>query len=381
MKTLGVYIHIPFCVRKCVYCDFLSFPAEREIQKRYIDALKREIEENAVRYRDYTVKTIFFGGGTPSILPENDIKYIINALKVYYNISPDAEVTLEANPKTAGYEKFLALIDAGVNRLSLGLQSADNDELKLLGRIHTYEDFLKSYEEARKAGFGNINIDLISAVPSQTVKSWENTLKKAAQLSPEHISAYSLIVEENTPLGDRSSDFPPLPDEEDERLMYHRTKSILEKEGYRRYEISNYAKKGFESRHNIIYWQRGAAHTHDYAGFGLGASSTVGASRWKNTNDINKYIMSDGRDDIKEEYETLPQDDLMEEFMFLGLRMTCGISTDEFFQTFGKKAEDVYKDVLYKWTKQGFMEQSGGYIRLTDQGLDFANMVFADFIL
>lgn len=378
MKTLGVYIHIPFCVQKCVYCDFLSAPAAGEQQQKYIDALKREIEREAENYKDYVVKTIFFGGGTPSIIATNDIWYIINVLKGHYNVADNVEITIEANPKTADYEKLKDLKSAGINRLSLGLQSTDNNELKLLGRIHTYEDFLHTYDDARKAGFNNINIDLISALPSQTPESWIKTLEKVTALTPEHISAYSLIVEEGTPLYDKLDEFPPLPDEECDRLMYQETKRILSEKGYERYEISNYAKKGFESRHNCIYWQRGTNHTHSYAGFGLGASSTIEDHRWKNTSNMDKYLKDI---DIKEERETLSENDLMEEFMFLGLRMTSGISKSEFFQTFGKKIEDIYKPIIDKWMSQGLIEQNSDNIRLTDEGLNLSNTVLSDFIL
>lgn len=380
MKTLGVYIHIPFCVRKCVYCDFLSAPAAEETQKKYVAALKREIEQNAPFYRDYTVETIFFGGGTPSILQAEHIKDISNVLKVYYNISKTAEITLEANPKTTDYEKFRTLKAAGINRLSIGLQSADDRELKILGRIHTYEDFLQTYGDARAAGFGNINVDLISALPSQTLESWINTLEKSVSLtpSPEHISAYSLILEEGTPLYEHLKQFPPIPDEETERQMYYETKRILEKYGYERYEISNYAKQGCESRHNRIYWQRGISHTHDYVGFGLGASSTVGNSRWKNTSDMSSYLSGAN---IKEDQQTLSENDLMEEFVFLGLRMTAGISAAEFHRTFQKNIEDIYREPIKKWVSQGLLARDGDIIRLTDKGLDFSNTVFADFIL
>lgn len=380
MKTLGVYIHIPFCVRKCVYCDFLSAPAAEETQKKYVAALKREIEQNAQLYRDYTVETIFFGGGTPSILKAEHTKDILNALKVYYNISKTAEITLEANPKTTDYEKLCALKAAGINRLSIGFQSADDRELKILGRIHTYEDFLQTYGDARAAGFGNINVDLISALPSQTLESWINTLEKAVSLTqpPEHISAYSLIVEESTPLYEHLEQFPPIPDEETERQMYYETKRILEKYGYERYEISNYAKQGCESRHNRIYWQRGISHTHDYVGFGLGASSTVGNSRWKNTSDMSSYLSGAN---IKEDQQTLSENDLMEEFVFLGLRMTAGISAEEFHRTFQKNIEDIYREPIEKWVSQGLLARDGDIIRLTDKGLDFSNTVFADFIL
>lgn len=381
MQALGVYIHIPFCVRKCVYCDFLSAPATQETQRLYVEALKREIKENAGLYTEYTVETIFFGGGTPSLLKTEHIEDILSILKIYYKVSPNAEITLEANPKTTDLEKLCALRAAGINRLSIGLQSTDNNELKIIGRVHTYEDFLQTYSDARAAGFDNINIDLMSALPSQTLKSWTNTLKNVLSLAPtpEHISAYSLIVEEGTPLYEHIDRFPPVPDEETERQMYYETNRILGEYGYIRYEISNYARQGYESRHNRIYWQRGIKHTHDYAGFGLGASSTVSCCRWKNTSDMSAYLAQTA--DIREDVQTLSQTDLMEEFVFLGLRMTSGISAAEFYQTFQKSIDDIYRAPLEKWLSQGLFARKGDNIYLTDKGIDLSNTVLADFIL
>ena len=270
VQALGVYIHIPFCVQKCVYCDFLSASATRETQKTYIEALKREIEEEAKHYSDYKIETVFFGGGTPSILQAEEIAECLAVLKENYHIDKNAEITLEMNPGTATAEKLLGLQKAGVNRLSIGLQSAQNEELKLLGRIHTWEDFRQTYQMARTAGFTNINIDLMCALPGQSCATWEDTLQKILALKPEHISAYSLIIEEGTVLHDHLEQYPPIPSEEDDRLMYQRTKELLHAYGYERYEISNYALKGYESRHNTIYWTRKA-----YVGFGLGASSKL----------------------------------------------------------------------------------------------------------
>lgn len=374
MQALGVYIHIPFCVQKCVYCDFLSAPATREKQQIYIEALKREIEEEAKNYSEYMIETVFFGGGTPSILEAEDIAECLALLRKEYHMSQAAEITIEMNPGTATDKKLQDLRKAGVNRLSIGLQSAQNKELKLLGRIHTWEDFLHTYEMARRTGFSNINIDLMSALPGQSCKGWEDTLKKVLALEPEHISAYSLIIEEGTVLCDRLEQYPPLPSEEEDRLMYQRTKQLLCEHGYERYEISNYAKKGCESRHNSIYWTRGA-----YVGFGLGASSMAADCRFHNTADMEQYLKKNAV--RKEDIQKLSHRECMEEYMFLGLRMMKGVSVRKFYDLYGKKIEEVYGAVIDKWIKEGYLRQRGDFISLTDKGIDVSNVILSDFLL
>lgn len=374
METLGVYIHIPFCVQKCVYCDFLSAPATKEKQQMYVAALKREIEQEAKNYSDFMVNTVFFGGGTPSILEALDIAECLTLLRKKYHISEDAEITIEMNPGTANAKKLLGLRKAGVNRLSIGLQSARNEELKLLGRIHTWEDFLCTFEMARNAGFTNINVDLMSALPGQNCKTWEDTLEKVLALKPEHISAYSLIIEEGTVLFDRLDQYPPIPTEEEDRFMYQRTKQILREHGYERYEISNYAKKGFESHHNTIYWTRKA-----YVGFGLGAASMVANRRWSNTTDMNCYLSPDF--EKKEDMQLLFVQECMEEYMFLGLRMMKGVSIQGFYHAYHKTMQEVYGAVIDKWIKEGYLQQEGDYLRFTDQGIDVSNRILADFLL
>lgn len=377
MRSLGVYIHIPFCVKKCDYCDFLSKPATRERQLAYMEALKKEIHSAAPDCAAYNVETIFFGGGTPSILEAPDIEEVLDCLRRNYKINHNAEITLEMNPKTADKEKLHRLKKSGINRLSIGLQSADNMELRLLGRIHTYEDFLQTYVQAREAGFENINVDLMSALPGQTMDSWERTLEKVTALEPEHISAYSLIIEEGTRLCDRLQEYPPVPDEDADRKMYQMTKQMLAQKGYRRYEISNYARKGYACRHNVIYWQRGVGRTSNYIGFGLGASSLFEHVRWKNTGNMEEYM----RQTVKQDIEKLSPKDCMEEFMFLGLRMMQGVSKKEFLRSFGREMDVVYKDVLDKWVKQGMLAADGDFVRLTDAGIDVSNIVLADFLL
>ena len=393
MRSIGLYIHIPFCVRKCVYCDFLSGPATRQRQQEYVAALRREIAQKSGQYAGYEVQTVFFGGGTPSILDAEGIAEILGCLRKYYRISDTAEMTMEMNPGTADADKLLRLKKTGINRLSLGLQSADNAELKLLGRIHTHEDFLRTYRLARNAGFVNINVDLMSALPGQHMQSWIRTLEKVAALQPEHISAYSLMIEEGTRLHDRLDEYPPLPDENEDRLMYQATRRILEREGYQRYEISNYAKEGYECRHNRIYWQRGVRHTTDYVGFGLGAASMVNHVRWKNTADMERYlcafagdsVVGDqhtmGKEKVLEDVQKLSKNDRMEEYMFLGLRMMSGVSQLEFAESFGVEMSDIYGDVLRKWEKQGMLTRKDDYVCLTEAGIDVSNMVLADFLL
>lgn len=354
----------------------------------------REIPSMVGMCREYQVISVFFGGGTPSLLTAGQIHRIMNTIKLNYNLISDAEISMECNPATATFDTLRAYKESGVNRLSIGLQSANDEELKALGRIHNYKQFLQTYEDARKAGFTNINIDLMAALPGQTLASYEETLQKVIALSPEHISAYSLIIEEGTPFYERYGKnvvnegsqtmecvamYPELPDEDTERLMYHRTNEILEKVGYHRYEISNYAKEGCECRHNLTYWTG-----IDYIGFGIGAASYFQGYRYKNTGDIGRYqqvsFMPES-DSWHEEIELLSEKDLMEEFMFLGLRLKKGISEQEFMEKFGKTVEEVYQKVLNRLTEEGVLERKNGRIRLSEKGTDVANYVMAEFLL
>lgn len=332
-KSLELYVHIPFCVRKCEYCDFLSAPAGADTQQEYVRNLLLEIEQKGVRCTDYEVTTIFFGGGTPSILKAGWIADILNAIHRNFKVRKDAEITIECNPGTLTFEKLSIYKSAGINRISVGLQSASDAELRELGRIHTYEDFLKSYDLIRKKGFSNVNIDLMAALPGQTLKSYEQTLRRVLALKPEHISAYSLIIEEGTPfyekyeadelLREKGEKPQMLPSEETERLMYERTKELLFAHGYERYEISNYARRGYACRHNIGYWRR-----ENYLGFGLGSASLLENERFHNTTDLTDYL---GGDYLAYEQEKLDKKSQMEEFMFLGLRMTDDL--DRMFST------------------------------------------------
>lgn len=370
---LELYVHIPFCVRKCQYCDFLSGPSDEETKDRYIEALLKEIRA-AEHTEDYEIVSVFIGGGTPSALKAEAIASIMRTLQEQFFFCEDAEVTIEANPGTVDLEKLTIYRNVGINRLSLGLQSTDAEELKLLGRIHSYEEFLKSYEWARKAGFSNINIDLMFAIPGQTGEAWRQHLYQVAELNPEHISAYSLIIEEGTPFAEQNLD---LPDEDTEYQMYEDTAEILERYGYRQYEISNYAKQGYMCRHNAGYWQR-----REYLGFGLGASSLYRGMRFSNTRRMQEYLKeSRNSDQIRKDVTVLSRNERIEEFMFLGLRMTEGISEKKFEENFDVRLMDVYGDILQKYEETGFMEHIETKWRLTRKGIHVSNHILADFLL
>ena len=370
---LELYVHIPFCVRKCQYCDFLSGPSDEETKDRYIEALLKEIRA-AEHTEDYEIVSVFIGGGTPSALKAEAIASIMRTLQEKFFLCEDAEVTIEANPGTVDPEKLTIYRNVGINRLSLGLQSTDAEELKLLGRIHSYEEFLKSYEWAREAGFSNINIDLMFAIPGQTGEAWRQHLYQVAELNPEHISAYSLIIEEGTPFAEQNLD---LPDEDTEYQMYEDTAEILERYGYRQYEISNYAKQGYMCRHNAGYWQR-----REYLGFGLGASSLYRGMRFSNTRRMQEYLKeSRNPDQIRKDVTVLSRNERIEEFMFLGLRMTEGISEKKFEENFDVRLMDVYGDILQKYEETGFMEHIETKWRLTRKGIHVSNHILADFLL
>lgn len=379
-NELELYLHIPFCVRKCAYCDFLSSPENGETIENYVEALIREIKDYQALSLNDIVVTIFLGGGTPSVLEGNQMERIFEALHEVFEIAEDAEITVEANPGTVTQEKLSAYRKLGINRISFGLQSADNGELKLLGRIHTYEQFLESYEMARKAGFTNINIDLISAIPKQTVRSWEETLKRIIRLKPEHISAYSLIIEKGTSFAKLYGEGSPLerdlPSEEEERLMYEKTEEILDQNGYHRYEISNYAKEGMECRHNLGYWER-----KNYLGLGLGASSLLDNRRYSNTENLREYTECAGQPEkIRKNTEHLTEEEQMEEFIFLGLRKMNGISEQAFWNCFQKTIWDCYGENIRKVMEKGLLKQREGCLSLTKKGIDVSNYVFAEIL-
>ena len=380
---LELYLHIPFCIKKCDYCDFLSGPSTRAGQEAYIYALLREMETVSKNLKKRPVDTVFIGGGTPSV-PECDVmEKLLQGLRDYFLFSADAEVTIEANPGTLTPEKLSIYRKYGINRISIGLQSPNNKELAMLGRIHNYAQFLESFQMARAAGFSNINVDLMFAIPGQCYEDWIENLRMVAALGPEHISAYSLIVEEGTPLFGmvERSGGDILPTEDEDRQMYALTKKILADAGYHRYEISNYARPGFECRHNASYWER-----TDYIGFGVAAASLLKKSksypqsrRFTNTSDLESYIKNPI--DNHSEEELLTQKDEMEEFVFLGLRMMAGISTESFKEVFGRDFYEVYGDIAAKQMKQGLIKREGSRIRLTDMGIDVSNTVMAEYML
>lgn len=410
MKELELYLHIPFCERKCAYCDFLSAPADLPVRISYIKKLQEEIAYYGAQYGEYQVSSIFFGGGTPTILEGYQLAAILETVKEHFNITTDAEITVECNPGTLTAGKAEKLVQAGFNRLSMGLQSADDRELQLLGRIHNFAQFLESYDLARKAGFQNINVDLMSALPGQTLKSWQDTLQKVTALRPEHISAYSLIIEEGTPFYERFAEDERireegghprlLPEEDVERQMYELTETFLHTKGYERYEISNYAKPGYECRHNCGYWIR-----KDYLGLGLGASSLVEHQRFQNTSKLKTYLeqeyspQCEGQHEriaetiqLQEEtglsqtghhihIEILDKKSEMEEFMFLGLRLMAGISRQQFEKKFQVTLNSVYGEVLRKLKGEQLIEEVAGYVRLTEHGIDVSNYVLAEFLL
>ena len=371
--SLELYLHIPFCIKKCDYCDFLSGPATRAGQEAYIYALLREMEAaSAVEKRP--VDTVFIGGGTPSV-PDCDImEKLLQGIQKCFCLAQDAEITIEANPGTLTTEKLALYKRYGINRLSIGLQSPKNQELSALGRIHNYEQFLESYYMAREAGFSNINTDLMFAIPGQHYEGWIDNLRTVAELGPEHISAYSLIIEEGTPFFERKLD---LPDEDTEYQMYEAVADVLGKYGYQQYEISNYAKEGKSCRHNEGYWTR-----TDYLGLGLGAASLIGRERFTNTADMQEYLSdSENPDKIRKNRELLTKEDEMSEFMFLGLRMTKGVSKDDFQEYFGTAIENIYGEVLEKYKSQGLLMEKNRRIFLSRAGIHVSNGIMADFLL
>ncbi|SFP58881.1 oxygen-independent coproporphyrinogen-3 oxidase [Butyrivibrio proteoclasticus] len=387
MKSiLSLYVHIPFCVKKCLYCDFLSFPASGEMIKSYFEALRREIAISSQKYVDYDVKSIFFGGGTPSFVHSQEIYDTLRIIIKSFNVTEGAEISIEANPASAMREKLFLYREAGFNRLSIGAQSLNDEELKKIGRVHDSRMFYETYENARSAGFENINIDIMSALPDQSLGSYLDTVKKVIGLKPEHISAYSLIVEEGTPFYNMDLN---LPSEELDREMYHETKNLLAKSGYHRYEISNYASTAeTECFHNKVYWRRG-----NYLGLGLGASSMVKNTRWSNITDMKQYKKAFESAVVlehKENVQVLSKQEQMEEFMFLGLRLVEGVELKKFQELFECDIFDVYSETIDKYTQMGLLEiydhKNGDgskekWLHLTDRGLDVSNTVMADFLL
>ncbi len=404
---MELYIHIPFCVQKCRYCDFLSHAASEEDQKRYVNALCKEIEGwgRALPKESKSITSIFIGGGTPSAVPWQMIKKILETVREYFNIDENAEITMECNPGTVSEEAMKQYWFMGINRLSIGMQSADDKELKALGRIHDFRQFLTTFSMARACHFQNINIDIMTGLPGQTWAGLKRTLEKAAALHPEHISCYSLIIEPGTPFYDmyqedvrkrelgEATEF--LPDSDQEFLLYDNARTYLTGRGYVQYEVSNYAKEGYSCRHNKGYWNRTA-----YLGVGIGAASLLVDPndpkaypnlRFSAVRDTEEYIdliengfsVSEGIPCTAdgETIEHLSQEDAMEEFMFLGLRMNEGIKTADFYNIFGRTVSNVYGSVIDKYIENGLMKQTREGCALTKTGMDVSNEVLADFLL
>lgn len=395
-KPLSIYVHIPFCLHKCMYCDFLSFDNETNTKKiQYVNALMSEIRMYKPYADRYSVKTIYIGGGTPTILDEALIMNILNTINHIFNVDRFAEITIEANPGTIKYMDLLSYREHGINRLSIGLQSADDDMLRLLGRIHNFDEFESGFDAARRAGFKNISVDVMSGLPGQDMHTLVDTLTRVTEMGPEHISVYSLQVEEGTPLSKRPDILDMLPDENTDRSMYAMTKKVLKASGYNRYEVSNYAKPGMESRHNCVYWTGG-----QYIGIGIGAASYFKGERFTNIKNIDNYIeiCEDIRDELtketdrvrlydsattilREDVQTVYIESRMEEFMYLGLRMTKGISREEFKERFNRDVFEVYAEPLNKYSTDGYIIVDDNRIRLSDKGIDVSNYILADFIL
>lgn len=392
-KEIELYIHIPFCVKKCNYCDFLSFAPDTFTndlltKEMYVNALCSEIEFKSHIYGNNTVTSIFIGGGTPSSLATSLIVRIMDSVHSFFKVAIDAEITIECNPGTVDFEALSIYKSLGINRLSFGLQSTDNNELKLLGRIHDYRSFVNSIEATLKAGFDNYNVDIMYGLPGQNISILHKTLSDVTRFSPKHLSVYSLIIEEGTPFYEKYNDdyiiqcqgkiTSFLPKESELCEMTDFVKAFLKGRGYNQYEISNYAKNGYECRHNIGYWKRA-----EYIGIGLGAASLYDNVRYKNITDIDKFIKNWSMSNPISEYESkesLSDDEAMAEFMILGLRMNEGVSADEFHNIFGRSLGDVYKENIHELIQQGLIVNEGGRIRPTSNGLELQNIIAGKFI-
>lgn len=378
MKHLSLYIHVPFCIKKCLYCDFPSYGGCESIFDDYVNALINEIRETKESFSDYNIKSIFLGGGTPSILSPKLTGKIMDTVFNCFNIDNNCEITTEANPKTVDEFKLREYKAMDINRISFGVQAWQDNILKSLGRIHTIDDFIKNMAQARDIGFKNINADIMFALPNQTLSDWEETLEKIIKLNPTHISAYSLIIEAGTPFGKMYEEGKlKTCDEALDREMYYLAKEMMSDKGYHQYEISNFAKEGFECYHNKVYWR-----CDEYIGYGIGSHSYFNGERFNNTYDIEKYISSKGKYSvIKENIEKLKTEDMYAEFMFMGLRMTKGIEKQRFFERFNKSVFDVYGNEIKHLKELNLINETDTNIMLTEKGIDVSNTVFEKFII
>lgn len=374
---LGLYIHVPFCAQKCYYCDFNSYKIKSNEKEDYLINIEKEMKFYKEEFKDKYFDTVFFGGGTPSILKIDELRKLVNYMFENFNIKKDAEITIECNPGTINKEKLKAIKEMGINRLSIGLQATQNYHLKSIGRIHTYEEFEKNYYDAIDVGLTNINVDLMYALPNQKEEEWKETLDKIIKLNPSHISAYSLILEEGTKLYDmyENNEFNLL-DEDTNIDMYEYTINTLKKYGYSQYEISNYAKKGKECKHNVIYWK-----CDNYLGLGPGASGYINDVRYSNIEDLNEYNnkINQNIKPISEENK-LSEKDKIEEFIFMGLRMNEGINLEVFKERFKIDFYELYKDVLDKLLERELIKLDKFNLSLTQKGREISNSVFIEFI-
>ena len=374
MKNLGIYIHIPFCKKKCAYCDFVSFSGKQKIIPNYIKTLKREINDFEINKEEYLINTIYFGGGTPSFIDSNYIVEILELIKNKFKVSQDAEITIEVNPGTVDRAKLEDYYNSGINRISIGLQTTNSQLLKLVNRIHSYSDFLEVYNLAREIGFKNINVDLMIGLPVQTLEDVKKDLERVTNLDVEHISVYSLIVEEGTMLEERiNSGELYLPSEDIERKMYWKVKDTLEEKGYIHYEISNFAKEGYSSKHNLECWNQ-----EEYLGFGLNAHSYFKNERYSNGDTFERYF--EWPENGRVMHEKQDKKDKMKEYMLLGLRKIEGVNISEFKRKFIDNPIYIYREELNKLVTQELIEIDIDSIRLTNKGIDFANLVWEEFV-
>lgn len=376
MEKFGIYIHIPFCKKKCKYCDFTSFCSSEEDIQKYIKSLIKEIKNNT---NDKKVSTIYIGGGTPSLVDSKYICQVLEEIKNKFEIDKNAEITIEVNPGTVTKEKLIDYKNAGINRLSIGLQSSSNRILELIGRIHTFEDFKNTYTLARDVGFSNINVDLMLAIPTQKEEELIESLNEVIKLNPNHISVYSLILEEGTELNRLVENKElELLDDKIERAMYWKIKTILEKNGYNHYEISNFAKKGYESKHNMDCWNQ-----EEYIGFGLSSHSYIDGKRFSNTNNFEEYVKNIENNDFQKNIELHEEQDReskAKEYMMLGLRKTRGVSISEFERKFRINPLFYFRFEIEKLVNEDLIQVDLDNIKLTSKGLDLANLAFEEFV-
>lgn len=371
MKPLGLYLHIPFCKSKCLYCDFCSFPTPKEdVMAAYIRALCRDLEKRGTECRGYTVDTVYVGGGTPTVLSADLLGKIMNTVTRVYHLSAEAEITAECNPATADFDLLRQMRSMGWNRLSIGLQSAQDGELKSLGRLHSFAQFQKTWDDARTAGFSNLSADVMFGIPKQTEESFLDTLEKVIRCEPTHLSAYALTVEENTPFGRRGANGLNLPNEESVRQMYLDMIAKLDTNGLKQYEISNFSKCGYESKHNLKYW-----NTDEYLGFGVGAYSDFGGERFGNSRDMKAYLRGE---DIVAERELPTCNERLNEYVMLQMRLNKGVSEKELYRRFGRTDAEKLIRAIASYEKGGFVKSTAEGYAFSAEGMLVSNTILSD---